>query len=433
MKPQDIVTAIKKRWWVILVLTLIAALTGTLIARFKSPVYKVEVQMAATAPESVATGNVDPTVQLSMSLVMPTIATATESIKVAEATRQRLLKSGIDIPAETLLAKVSSSAVPNSNGLKISVTDASPTRVAEIANAWAAESSAVLSKDPILLGGKLEITNAAVPPKKPTQPKPLVYLGLGVFLGLVLGFTIVIGWEYFDPHFRSEEETEEMLGVPVLGTIPKKSQSQEASAEIFSGLKASLLFSLDGRSATSVTVAEAIPDGSGYTTAINLAKSVANMGGRTLLVDCDLRKHRVSSLMGAAKLSGIAEILEKGEALKDKVTATSMPNLFLLPAGRVSGSPSDVLATQKFAELVPLLEVSFEWVVVSAPPLTAAVDAALIATRTRTTLVVIDSQTCTRNSALKALQTLRRLQLEPSGVVLTNVKSRRPERSYEHA
>lgn len=431
MKPQDIVTAIRKRWWVIVVLTLIAALTGTVMARFKSPLYRVEAQIAATAPKSVTTGAIDPTIQLAMSMVMPTIANAAESIKIAEATRQRLLKTGIDIPAETLLDKVSASAVPNSNGLKISVTDTSPTRVADIANAWAAESSAILSKDPILLGGKLVITNAAVPPKKPTQPKPMVYLGLGVFLGLALSFTIVIGWEYFDPHFRSEEETEEMLGVPVLGTIPKKQLSEAASIEIFSGLKASLMFSLDGMSATSVTVAEAIAHSSGYTTAINLAKSMANMGGRTLLVDCDMRRHRVSALMGADKLSGVAEILEKGDALEDKVTPTSLPNLFLLPAGHASGSPSDILGTQKFAELVPLLEVSFEWVVISAPPLTDAVDAALIATRTRATLVVIDSQTCTRNTALKALQNLSRLQLEPSGVVLTNVKSSRRERSYE--
>ncbi len=431
MKPQDIVTAIKKRWWVIVVLTLIAALTGTLMARFKSPVYKVEAQMAATAPKSVTTGSIDATIQLSMSLVMPTVANATESIKIAEATRQRLLKTGIDIPAETLLDKVSANAVPNSNGLKISVTDTSPTRVADIANAWAAESSAILSNDPILLGGTLELTNAAVPPKKPTQPKPMVYLGLGVFLGLVLGFTIVIGWEYFDPHFRSEEETEEMLGLPVLGTLPKKSSSHATSSELYSRLRASLLFSLNGKESTSVAVAAAVPDSSGQSIAINLAKSIANSGGKTLLVDCDMRTRSASELMGAGEVSGLAEVLEKGEPFNEKVGPTSVLNLYMLPAGHASVSPSDLLSSQRFAEVTKALEGGFEWVVFSVPALTTAVDAALVVSRAQSALVVIDAETCTRNTALDALRNLRRLQLEPSGVVLTNVKTRRRERNHE--
>lgn len=430
MKPQDVATAIKKRWWIIVVLTLAAALTATLVARFQTPVYKVEIQMAATAPKNIATGQADPTMTLALQVAMPSIANSAESIDIATATAARLQKSGIEIAPEELLKKVSSSPVPNSNSLKISVTDNSPTRVVEIANAWGTEASSILSGQEVILGGTLKVTNQAIVPEKPSQPKPLVYLGLGLFLGLVVGFTIAIGWEYFDPHFRSEEETEEMLGVPVLGTVPKKLVSPAANIEIFSELKASLMFSLNGKDATSVTVAAAYPDDSGYTTAINLAKSVANMGGRTLLVDCDLRKHSVSELMGAGKLSGLAEILEKGEPLKDKVAPTSLPSLFLLPAGRASGSPSDILATQKFAELVPLLEVSFEWIVFSAPPLTAAVDAALVATRTRASLVVIDSQTCTRNTALTALQNLRRLQLEPSGVVLTNVKAGRRDHGF---
>ncbi len=433
MKPQDIATAVKKRWWIIVVLTLVAALAAAVVARVQTSVYKVEIQMAATAPKSPVTGQQDATIALALQVAMPSIANATESIDIAKATSERLKKSGIDVSPEELLKKVKSSPVANSNSLKISVTDTSPTRVAEIANAWGAEAGNVLSGSDLLLGGKLEVTNKAVVPEKPSQPKPLVYLGLGLFLGLVAGFTISIGWEYFDPHFRSEEETEEMLGVPVVGTIPKKQLSPAASNELFSGLKASLLFSMNGRSATSVTIASAVPDNSGYTTAINLAKSVANMGGRTLLVDCDLRKHKVSDLMGAGKLSGVGEILEKDEALKDKVAPTSSPNLFLLPAGRTSGSPSDILATQKFAELIPLLEVSFEWVLISTPALTTAVDPALVATRTRATLVVIDVQTCTRNTALDALANLRRLQLEPSGVVLTNVKTKRRDHGFEHS
>lgn len=270
------------------------------------------------------------------------------------------------------------------------------------------------------------MTNAAVPPLKPSQPKPYVYLGLGAFLGLVLGSTIVIAWEYFDPHFRSQEETEEMLGVPVLGTLPKKKPAAESNSELYSRLRAGLFLSLNGKKmGTSVAVAAAVPDSSGQSIVIRLAKSIAGAGGRTLLVDCDLRTRSTSELMGAGELPGLAEVLEKGEPAKQNVAPTSSDNLYLLPAGRTSASPSDLLASHRFAEVMKDLETGFEWVVLSVPALTAAVDAALVVSRADSSLVIIDVEICTRNIALDALQNLRRLQLEPSGVVLTNVKTGR--------
>ena len=108
MKPQDITTAIKKRWWIIVALTLVAALTATLMAHFKQPVYKVEVKMAAVAPTNPSTGGVDATVQLSYQMQMASIADAAESIDIANGVKKRIK---IDVPAEDLVAKVSTTEI----------------------------------------------------------------------------------------------------------------------------------------------------------------------------------------------------------------------------------------------------------------------------------------------------------------------------------
>ena len=429
MKPQDITTAIKKRWWIVVALTLVAALAATLAAHFKQPVYKVEVMIAAVAPVNASTGAVDATVQLAYQMQMASIADAAESLDIANGVKKRIK---IDVPAEDLVAKVSTTAVANSAEFKLTVSDESPTRVAELANAWADETAYQLSKNKILLGGSLTVATRAIPPSKPTQPKPMVYLGLGVFLGLLFGFTIVLGWEYFDPHFRSEDETEEMLGIPVLGVLPKKSPADVVNKELYSGLRAGIMFSRDGQETSSVAVAAAMPGGEEQNIAINLAKSIAGAGGKTLLADCDMRSRSASELMGAGKLAGLAEVLEKGEQIKDKVAPTSVPNLYLLPAGKPSASPSDLLSLPRFTEVLKALERSFKWVVLSVPPLTSAVDAALVVSKAQSSLVVIDTETCTRNAVLDALQNLRRLELEPTGVVLTNVKRKRRGRKLEN-
>jgi len=135
--------------------------------------------------------------------------------------------------------------------------------------------------------------------------------------------------------------------------------------------------------------------------------------------------------MGAAGLSGLAEVLERGEPVDEKIAQTSVPNLYLLPAGRTSMSPSDLLSKESLPAVLKELEGGYQWVIISVPPLTKAVDAALVASKAQASLVVIDAETCTRNTALDALQNLRRLQLEPSGVVLYNMKESRRERKLK--
>lgn len=431
MKPQDITTAVKKRWWIIVAIVLASALTASIAAHLTTPVYKAEVKLSAIAPVNVTTGAPDATIQLAYQVHMTSIANAGESLALAKGVAERLGNMGTIISPEDLVNRASSQAVANSSEFKVTLTDTSPSRVALIANLWAEECIAQMSGSELLLGGTLTQVTEAIQPSSPTQPKSGVYLTLGVFLGLILGFSIVLGWEYFDPHFRSEEETAEMLGVPVLGVIPKKTALDASNRELYSGLRASIMFSRTGEETSSVAVSAAIPGGEEQHIAINLAKSIAGAGARTLLVDCDLRSRTASELMGAGGLSGLSEIIEKGEPPSDKIATTSVDSLFLLPAGKPVRTPSDILSLQRFTEVMRVLERNFDWVVLSVPPLTSAVDAALVISKAQSSLVVIDTEACTRNAVLDALQILRRLELEPSGVVLTNVKQKRPVATFD--
>ena len=79
MKGREVLAAIKKRFWIIILTVLIAALAATLIARLQNPVYKVEVIMAATGPTNPTTKQPDPTVTLAYTASMHSIADASDS------------------------------------------------------------------------------------------------------------------------------------------------------------------------------------------------------------------------------------------------------------------------------------------------------------------------------------------------------------------
>lgn len=424
MKPGQLISAVRKRYWLIIIVTIVCALVAALIGRIQKPVYKVDILMAAIAPKNPTTKTADATTQIAYTQTMPTVANAAESIDIAKAASERLKKSGIDIPPEELLKKASAGPIANTTSIRITFSDGNPQRVAEIANAWGAVTSSMLSADPIMLGGTLQFTNQAVPPEKPTQPKPDIYVGLGIFLGLVLGFSLVVAIEYFDPHFRSAEEVEEVLDLPVLGMLPKKMKGDSAR-EAFSNLRTSLLFSLSEREAGSVVVAGAIPIKGTHEITLNLAKSISDTGRKTLLVDCDMRERHVTGLMAAGELPGMSEVLERGAPLKGRIAQTTFPSLYLLPAGRQPNNPSDLLSQQQFRDIIEQLEGEFDKVVIDAPSLARAVDGAIIAANVGTSVIIIDVEGCTRNSAMLALESFHRMQLKPSGVVLASVKSRR--------
>jgi len=433
MKPSDVINAIKRRYWIIIALVVIASLIGAIASAVQTPVYEVRIMMTAEAPKSPVTKMPDSTTIFAMAASMQAISNAAESLEIARATSEKLKESGINLSPEALQDKVTASFEVNTTALNIDVDDSSPTRVAEIANTWGEETSRMLSSKPLMLGGTLVLTNQAVPPKSPMVPKPLAYIGLGTFLGLVFGVSLSVGLEYFDPHFRSSEETEEMLGLPVIGILPREKTLSSWSYNVFSNIRTNLMLSQGDRGHKSIFVASIMPNpeidqvNTGPQVTVNLAMSIARARRKTLLVDSNLKEATVSRLLGAEGLAGLTDALLEHEPLKGLIAKTSTENLYLLPAGSEPIVPADILSSSTFQEILRTLEDEYV-VVLDGPPLFASMDSAIVAKNAASSLVVIDVRNCTRNGALKALEGFERFEIKPTGVILTNVKLNRLER-----
>ncbi|MDY6794794.1 MAG: hypothetical protein SWK76_05885 [Actinomycetota bacterium] len=453
MSLSDVANATRKRYWIIVVLVLVSVLAAALIGYIQNPVYKVEVTLAVVPPEDPTTKQPSATAAAIIVSSMASIANATESIGVAETAHNELLKIGIDIPAEELLDKMSATAEESSNALTLTFTDESPTRVTDIANTWAKvlaqKTLPPTSEIPnelydsdfkeVVLDGIIRITSPAIPPQTPTQPKPLLYVGLGAFMGLILGIVIVILIEYFNPHFRSPAEVEEALEAPVLGMIPKiKSDEDKAlliSADVdssikeaYSELRTGFIFSFDEDAMKSIIAAAAIPFGAGPSVSINLAASIAAIERSTLLIDCDIKGQAVTKLMGLMDKPGLSDSLKSGKLARDSVAKTAAPNLSILPAGTPYDNTTDLLSRPFFEDLLREMESCYDKVVLYAPSLSSGVDASIVASKVNANLLIVDSEKCTRRMATESMKSFGRLEVKPDGIILTNVKMKRFQR-----
>ena len=238
----------------------------------------------------------------------------------------------------------------------------------------------------------IRLAEEARPAKAPFRPRPGQAMARGLAFGLILGLGAIFLSYYADHRFRRNEEVERVLGLPVLATVPLVSeksvrerglvshlkQSGEV-AEAFRTLRASLLLKGDILQAPVLMVTSAGPGEGKSLVAANLAISLAQDGRRTLLVGADLRRPALSKIFELpGQTPGLAEALAGDVRWQEALSATGIPQLDLLPSGRVPDHPAELLGRRAFVDFLAEARGLYAHVVVDAPPVLGVSDALVL-------------------------------------------------------
>jgi len=122
--------------------------------------------------------------------------------------------------------------------------------------------------------------------------------------------------------------------------------------------------------------------------AANLAVTLAQLGGRTLLVDADMRGPRQHEVFGLENNAGLSGILSGRAEAKVVQQAQGVPSLFVLPVGITPPNPLELVERPAFSLLIRELTAKFDHVVVDTPAAVYGADAAVIAARCGAALVI---------------------------------------------
>lgn len=166
----------------------------------------------------------------------------------------------------------------------------------------------------------------------------------------------------------------------------------EAPAEFFRDVRSQLIHGvLDSKQQSRAALAVCSPDsGDGKSFfAANLAVAFSQLGGRTLLVDADMRTPRQHEIFGTEPSGGGLSSILSGRAETNVVKPVeALPSLYLLPVGVIPPNPLELVQGQAFELLIAELLRKFDYVVVDTPAASRGADARVIAAKCGASLIV---------------------------------------------
>lgn len=289
----------------------------------------------------------------------------------------------------------------------------------------------------------VHLVQPAVPPDTPSSPKPVRNAVIGGLAGLLLGLALAFGAEQFDKRLRSPDEVEAETGLPLLAAVPKSRALRRSGSatdlldprdtEPFRRLASKLRHLEADRPIRSVLVTSPAP-GSGKTTvALHLAAAAADGIGRNVcLVEADLRRPQLSSLLSLPGQEGLSTVLQSdhvnGGAVQTlqlagtPVGGTGQENapqskLSVLLAGPPATDPTRLLESDAMRDLMRSWQSRYELTVVDGPPPGFVADAIPLAKEVDAVILVARLGQDTGSSLRRLCLEFERLGIVPIGVV----------------
>jgi tyrosine-protein kinase len=390
-------------------------------------------RLATKQYESSATLLLQPTTGRDSIFIFNVIDNITPGYADAATTRKTLLAAQQGMPLGESLADISVKTFEGTGLLKI-VARSSDREVAR--DSAAAVSEALLGR---AATGELRLPqvqlvelDAAALPTDPVFPRPAMTLAVALLLGLGFGVGAALLRENLTTKVETPEALARIAGVPSYAEVPNEPalarvrSAQDLAdpkfrivSEALRDLRTNLLFTKGNLRSIVVTS----PEGShGKTTvSFGLAVSFARSGARTLLIDADLRRGRVSELLNVQRTPGLSEIL-RGHPIESAIRHTSLEQLDFLTGGRLGEDPGELLMAE-FPNLLHQFERLYDMVVIDTTPLVPVSDARIIARFGKATLIVASAGATTRRQLRTAVERLSLISVQPTAVVLNNYRA----------
>lgn len=193
--------------------------------------------------------------------------------------------------------------------------------------------------------------------------------------------------------------------------------------EAYKSLRTNVMFSMPGSDCKIIGVTSASPGEGKSTTSANLALSLAQIGKRVLLIDCDMRIPTVASRFDIPATPGLSDFLVGQARIEETVRRHETYNLSILPSGNIPPDPTGLLEAKQLELLFTALRKVYEYVIIDLPPVTAVADPVILAKHIDGYVLVAREHYAEHRAVGEMLRQLRLVNARVLGFVSTCTES----------
>jgi polysaccharide biosynthesis transport protein len=275
-------------------------------------------------------------------------------------------------------------------------------------------------------------------PDGPVKPNRIMIILFGFILGPILAFGYLLIKDYFDDRVKSPEDIDKnnikyLTWLPDFNTNGEKdpvkhelivlNKPDSPASESFRSIRARVQFSIVDSEPPRVILITSPAEQEGKTVvSVNLASSYALADNKTLLLECDLRKPRIHSVMDVEKRPGLVDYLANKVGLEDIIRKTKNDNLFYITSGSIPPNPAEILESKLFRKFLQEIRSKFDIIIIDSPPIVAVIDAETLARLVDGTILVVSSDKTETAVMNDAVALINKDKVPFLGTVLNNFR-----------
>jgi tyrosine-protein kinase Etk/Wzc len=219
------------------------------------------------------------------------------------------------------------------------------------------------------------------------SPKTLFNWMIAFFLALMIPTTFVILKSFFNEKITRIYDLEHLINRPALSVIYSNSYKTEAVvsdlpgssvAESFRNLRSSLFLRFKSEPLKVLMITSSQPQDGKSFISFNLAASIASVGYKTIILDCDLRRPTLHEKFKVDNTAGLSTYMIHKSTLDDIILKTDIPNLSFIPSGPILPGSAELIESGSLDDLMNVLKNKYEYIIIDTTPAGLVADASLM-------------------------------------------------------
>lgn len=436
------------RWLLLILLFVILGGLGATFYNYRAPI-KYESETTLYVQPQVNSNEVDYQGILTNQRMVKTYAQIIKSRKIVN----KVISSfDLDMTYEEALEDLTVTSQDDTQMISITVKNTDSHLAKDIANAFAEIFIEEIEETMDI--NNIKVVDEAIINEEPVEPRTMFNYVIGILGGLTLGLSLAFVLESMNSKIKNHEDIKRHLKIKTLGVLPYNSIDDEVSNKKKTYVKpneTNIKLLTDPNSIISesirmirtninfmdlklINVTSTMP-GEGKSEIItNLAVAFSMLDKKVLVIDCDLRKPKISRNFGLLRQQGVSDVVLSRGSLnyKDVIQKFNAPkvNLDILTAGSKISNPSELINSKGFSNLLSQVKEDYDLVLIDCPPISSLTDGVLVSKLADGTVYVIESNRVDYQLAANCIEELQDNKVFILGAILTKVNIKREKKLY---